>query len=85
MRFHINEGKRAALPLLAASLGLGVLSLLFAMKENRGAFLAGYFSNPLILLLNLLPCVLLAALLFAAAGRAALSFALSGAVVMGFT
>lgn len=88
MRFEINERKHAALPLvllLAASLGLGVLSLLFAMKENRGTFLAGYFSNPLILLLNLLPCVLLTALLFAATGRAALSFALSGAVVMGFT
>lgn len=85
MRFQINEGKRAALLLLAASLGLGVLSLLFAMKEERWTFLAGYFSNPLILLLNLLPCVLLTALLLAAAGRAALSFALSGAVVMGFT
>lgn len=38
--FLINEGKRAALPLLlAASLGLVVLSLLFATHVMKGCFL----------------------------------------------
>ena len=88
MRFSPDFRKKAltTVPLtLAASVGLGVLSLLFAMKEHRAAFFSGYFANPLIALLNLLPCVLLAMLLFAVTGRAAPAFLLSGAVVMGFT
>ena len=88
MRFSPDFRKKAlttVLLTLAASVGLGVLSLLFAMKEHRAAFFSGYFANPLIALLNLLPCVLLAMLLFAVTGRAAPAFLLSGAVVMGFT
>ncbi len=81
--FH--SGIRPALLLVALSLALGMLSLLFAMQEGRMELLAGYVSNPLIVLLNLLPCVVLTALLLALTGRAALSFAAAGAAVMGLT
>lgn len=81
-------GKKPAVTVLltlTASLCLGVLSLLFAMKEGRWARMAGYFSNPWTVLLNLLPCVLLAVLLFALTGRACVAFPLAAAVVMGCT
>lgn len=70
---------------IAAALCLGVLSLLFAMKQNRLPMLQSYFSNPWILVLNLLPGVLLAVLFFALFGSAAPAFAATGAVVMGCT
>lgn len=81
-------GKRPGVTILltlAACAALGILSLLFAMKTERWAMLAGYFSVPLIPVLNLLPGILLAALLFALTGRACPAFLLTAAVVMGGT
>lgn len=83
---EFGKKARVTIPLLlAAALCLGVLSLLFAMKADRWTLLASYFSNPWVVVLNLLPGVLLAALLFALSGRAYLAFLLAGAAVMGCT
>ena len=83
---EFGKKARVTIPLLlAAALCLGVLSLLFAMKADRWTLLASYFSNPWVVVLNLLPGVLLTALLFALSGRAYLAFLLAGAAVMGCT
>ena len=68
--------------LLAASCGLGVLSLHFAAVFEAEKMFASYFENPWLALLNLLPCVWLALFLWFATRRAAVSFAVSAALVM---
>lgn len=81
-------GRRAGVTVLltlAAALCLGALSLFFAMKADRWTLLPSYFANPWIVLLNLLPCVVLTALLFALTGRAYAAFPLAAAAVMGCT
>lgn len=83
-----NFGKKAAvtLPLvLLAAVCLGGLSLLYAMKENRLAMLYSYLKHPLIIVMNVLPVIVLLALLYALTGRAFVAFPLTGAIVMGFT
>lgn len=69
----------------AAALCLGMLSLLFAMKQNRLPMLQSYFANPWIVGLNLLPGIVLMLLLFALFGSAAPAFSVAGAAVMGCT
>ena len=74
-----------ALLLIAASIGLGVLSLKFAAVLRADEMFDSYFENHWITFLNLLPCVWLALTLWFATQRAALAFALSSLTVMGFT
>ena len=63
--------------LIAASLGLGVLSLRFAAVLRADEMFDSYFENHWIAFLNLLPCVWLALTLWFATQRAAVAFALS--------
>ena len=74
-----------ALLLIAASIGLGVLSLKFAAVLRADEMFDSYFENHWIAFLNLLPCVWLTLTLWFATQRAALAFALSSLTVMGFT
>ena len=74
-----------ALLLIAASIGLGVLSLKFAAVLRTDEMFDSYFENHWIAFLNLLPCVWLTLTLWFATQRAALAFALSSLTVMGFT
>lgn len=73
-----------ALLALAAAC-LGVLSLWFAVVDNRNAMFLSYFTHPLIALLNLLPVLLLALLLYFLIGRAWIAYGLTVLVVLGFT
>ena len=68
--------------LIAASLGLGVLSLRFAAVLRADEMFDSYFENHWIAFLNLLPCVWLALTLWFATQRAAVAFALSSLLVM---
>lgn len=71
--------------LIAASLGLGVLSLRFAAVLRADEMFDSYFENHWIAFLNLLPCVWLALTLWFATQRAAVAFALSSLLVMGLS
>lgn len=68
-----------------AAMCLGVLSLWFACVDNRTAMFVSYFTHPLIALLNLLPVVFLALLLYFLTGRAGLSYLLTAALTLGLT
>ncbi len=70
---------------LCSALGLGLLSLWFAAINDRTAMFISYFTHPLILALNLLPVLLLVALLFLATGRSSVAFGVSSVLVMGLT
>ncbi len=74
-----------ALLLTLSALGLGLLSLCFAMTENRWAMLQTYFQHPLILLLNLLPPVLLCLLLWLLTNRALIAYSATAVLVFGLT
>ena len=66
-----------------SAMGIGVLSLLLAYGEYSWGVFTGYFTHPLILLLNLLPVVLLMLLCWFATGRAWVAFLLTAAVILG--
>lgn len=71
--------------LLAAGLGLGLLSLWFGAGGYYIPMFVSYLKHPALAALNLLPVVLLVLFLWFAAGRAWLAFLLSGTVVLLFT
>ena len=64
--------------LLASSLCLGGVSLLFAYGSYDPAIFYDYFEYPLILLLNIAPVVVMELALWCLTGRCALSFFLTG-------
>lgn len=74
-----------ALLLALASLGLGILSLCFAMTEKRWPMMRSYFQRPLLLLLNLLPPVMLCFFLWFLTNRALAAYSVTAVVVFGLT
>ena len=70
---------------LAAALGLTLVSLLLAMGHYSLGIVRGYFEQPVILLLNYLPCVGLMFLMYGLTGRTSWAFAATAAVVLGFS
>ncbi len=80
----LYETWNAALILLSPII-LGVLSLLLAYGNYDSRIFYGYFANPLIALLNLLPPLLLMLLLYAIIGRGWIAFAIDSFVILGFT
>lgn len=79
-----NQWLTGALLVLSA-LGIGLLSLCFAVTANRGAMLRCYLQRPLLLTLNLLPPVLLALFLWFLLGRAAAAYGVTAVIVFGLT
>lgn len=72
--------------LVLAALCLGVLALWFApVYRLRSVLFVSYFTHPLILLLNVLPPILLALLLYFLSGRAGPSFLLTAVLTLGLT
>ena len=71
-----------SLPYLAATAGLGVVSLWFAASEYGQPMFDSYFELPALVWLNLGPVLLLGLLLYAALGRQWLAFLLNGALVL---
>ena len=71
--------------LLAAAAGLAAVSLLLALGNYSLDIGRGFFERPVILLLNLLPCVGLIFLMYGLTGRASWAFAVTAAVVLGFS
>ncbi len=73
------------LVLVAGGLGLGLLSLAFAVTAERKVMLISYLERPLLMTLNLLPPVLLCLLLWLLTNRAIVAYGLSAAVTFGLT
>ena len=71
--------------LLLAGCCLGLLSLYFSAGDHGLSLFRWYLTQPMVLVLNLIPFVLLTLLLFAALDRAWLAFLVSGAVGLFFS
>lgn len=79
---------RLGLTVLLLLLGgccLGFLSLYFSAGDHGIYLFSWYLTQPMVLVLNLLPFVLLALLLYAALGRCWLAFLLTGSVCLFFS
>ena len=72
------------IPLLCA-VGTGVLSLLLAFGRYSWGVFTGYFTHPLIALLNILPVLLLYLLLYCALDRAWLAHLVGSIIVLGLS
>jgi len=70
---------------LIAGIGLGILSLIYAYGDYADVLMKTYFQIPLIAALNILPVVLILLLVYAAIGRAWISFLVTSVVVWGFS
>ncbi len=70
---------------LIATVLLGIASLWYAAGEYGQPMYSSYFELPALVWLNLLPVLLLGALLYFAIGRAWLALLVNGLVVLGFT
>ncbi len=68
---------------LLSAAGIGLMSLLLAYGDYSWGVFLGYFTHPLILLLNLVPVILLELLCWCFTGRAWAGFLLTAAVVLG--
>ena len=71
--------------LVAAGVGIALVSLLLALGPYRLGIAKGYFEKPIILLLNLLPVVALLLLFYGATGRSHWAFLITAALVLGFS
>ena len=71
--------------LLLSSLAIGLLSLCFAMTENRWGLLKSYLSNPYIAFLNLLPPVLLCFFLWFLTNSPLAAYCVTAGAVFGLT
>ncbi len=84
----LSSGRKAVfclwnwlLPLLAA-LGTGLLSLLLAFGKYAWGVFFGYFTHPLIAILNILPVLLLFILLYCAVGRSWIAHLVTSLLVL---
>ena len=68
--------------IIAASAGVGLLSLLLAFGHYRWEIFTGYFLHPQIALLHVLPVVLLMILLYCFIGRAWIAFLATSVTVL---
>ena len=71
--------------LLAGGCFLGLVSLFFSAGDHGAALFSWYFTQPMVLVLNLVPFVLLLLLFYAAFGRAWLAYLTTGAVGLFFS
>lgn len=88
-KFRLNNLSRDPLltPVLLAlaALGIGLLSLWFAVMDNHTAMFLSYLINPYIILLNLLPPLFLALFLYFLIGRAWISFGITAVAIVGLS
>ena len=70
---------------LLAALGTGLLSLLLAFGRYAWEVFFGYFTHPLIALLNLLPALLLFLILYCAVGRSWIAHLITSLLVLGLS
>ena len=88
---RLSTGRRVlfwlwnALLLGGAAAALGLLSLVLAPAQYGWNLFWDYLSNPALVALNLLPPVVLAALLYGLTGRAWLAYALTALPVLGLS
>lgn len=71
--------------LLAAAAGLTLASLLLALGNYSLGLGRGYIEQPVIVLLNLLPCAGLMFLMYGLTGRPSRAFAATAVIVLGFS
>ena len=77
----LTGGKKA----LLAALGTGIMSLTLAYGRYDRAVFTGYFSHPLIALLNILPVLLVFLLLYSAIGRSWIAHLVTSLLVLGLS
>ena len=75
----------AALLLGGAAVVLGMFSLVMAPGQYGWQMFSDYLAHPVLVLLNLLPTVVLAALLYGLTGRGWLAYLITAAVVLGLS
>lgn len=71
--------------LVLSAVGIGLLSLCFAITQNRWDMMECYFKRPLLLLLNLLPGVLLCLFLWFLCNRAVIAYGVTAVVIFGLS
>lgn len=71
--------------LVAAGVGIALISLLLALGPYRLGIAKGYFERPVILLLNLLPVVALMLFFYGVTGRSHWAFLITAALVLGLS
>ncbi len=71
--------------IILAPIILGVLSLSLAYGNYDSRIFLGYFTNPLVALLNLLPPLLLMLLLYGIIGKGWIAFAIDAFIMLGLT
>ena len=74
-----------ALLLGGAAVVLGMFSLVMAPGQYGWQMFSDYLAHPVLVLLNLLPTVVLAALLYGFTGRGWLAYLITAAVVLGLS
>lgn len=74
-----------ALLLVLSATGIGLLSLCFATTQNRWEMMECYFKRPLIILLNILPCVLLCMFIWLLCSRAVVAYGVTAVTVFGLS
>lgn len=68
-----------------SAVGIGLLSLFLSIGGYPLHYVKGFFATPVLLVLNIAPCVCLALLLYGLTRRPLLSYSLTAAVVLGFS
>ncbi len=71
--------------LVLGALGVGFLSLAFAPASNRWDMMESYFRRPLLILLNMLPCLVLVLALWLLTNRPAVAYIVMASLVFGLT
>lgn len=88
---HWSSGARAGfwtwqlLWVTLSAVGIGLTSLFLALGSYPVRYFETYLRTPVLLVLNLAPCVCLALLLYGLTRRVLLSYSLTAAVVLGFS
>lgn len=85
IRRYIENKWITALLLVLSAVGIGMLSLCFTTTQNRWDMLRCYLERPLIILLNLLPCVILCLFVWLLCGRAVVAYGITAVTVFGLS
>ncbi len=68
-----------------SAVGIGLTSLFLSIGSYPVRYVQGFFATPVLLALNIAPCVCLALLLYGLTRRVLVSYTLTAAVVLGFS
>lgn len=82
---HIGFWSWQLVWVVLSAVGIGLVSLFLSIGSYPVRYVQGFFATPILLVLNIAPCVCLALLLYGITRRPLLSYSLTAAVVLGFS